>query len=382
MNDLSGCDVRTVSAQAQDMAQVAVVSSSESVGGLKATDDMVVCLENGSCTVKEVADTPQESSNDKAQATGNVKDGSDQAPLNKGVGNDDCDSALARSKEPVVIDGVTMDEERALYNSYNIIVRNCHFGGPVDGESALKESSNFVVENTTFAMRYVLWHDRNFALRNCVLQEETRAPLWYDHHGLIEDCKLLSVKNIRECLDIVLRRCEIDSEEFGWKSAAITLEDSTINSQYGFLDSHNLTLRNVKSTGKYFLQYVHDCLIENTTIETKDCLWHARNVTVKNSTISSEYLAWYSDGLTLINCKIISTQPLCYCKNLKIIDCTFEESDRAFEYSDIDATIKGHVPSIKNPCSGIIKVDSVGEIIRGDTAMDCNCEIIVNGQKA
>ena len=257
-------------------------------------------------------------------------------------------------------------------------MRNCHFGGPVDGESALKESSNFEVVDSVFDMRYVLWHDRNFVLRNVTLNEPTRAPLWYDHHGLIEDSKLHSIKNIRECLDITLRRCDIDSDEFGWKCSALTLEDCKLNSVYGLLDSKNVTLRRVNSTGKYVLQYVENALIEDCTIDTKDCLWHARNVTIKNSTISSEYLAWYSDGLTFINCNIISTQPLCYCKNLKLIDCTMETCDRAFEYSDVDATIKGHIESITNPRSGTIRADSIGEIIKGNEVMECNANIVLN----
>lgn len=277
-----------------------------------------------------------------------------------------------------VIEGQNFDQERALYNSSNLLVRNCHFGGPVDGESALKESCNFEVVDSVFDMRYVLWHDRNFVLRNVTLNEGTRAPLWYDHHGLIENSTLHSVKNIRECLDITIRNCDIDSEEFGWKSSAITLEDCKFNSVYGFLDSKNLVLRRVHSTGKYSLQYVENALIEDCTFDTKDCLWHARNVTVKNSVIKSEYLAWYSDGLTLINCQIESLQPLCYCKNLKLIDCTMINCDRAFEYSDVEATIKGHIDSIKNPRSGIIRVDSIGEIIRGDTVMECNADIVIN----
>ena len=45
-------------------------------------------------------------------------------------------------------------------------------------------------------------------------------------------------------------------------------------------------------------------------------------------------------------------------------DCTFgSDCDLAFEYSDVEATVKGHVVSIKNPRSGHIHVGSVGEII-------------------
>lgn len=318
-----------------------------------------------------VAQSVSEAVEDKSVPTGVIAAGANEVT--------GMSAALNGVRE--VVENQQLDEERVLYNKEGLLVRKCHFGGPIDGESALKECSDFTVEDSVFSMRYVLWHDRNFVLRNTELTEETRAPLWYDHHGLIENCKLHSIKNIRECLDITLKHCDIDSDEFGWKSSAITLEDCRLNSLYALLDSRNLVLRRVNSTGKYALQYIEDSLIEDCSIETKDCLWHARNVTVKNSTLSSEYLAWYSDGLTLINCHINSTQPLCYCKNLKLINCTFENADRAFEYSDIDAEIKGSVVSIKNPRSGRIVVDEVGEIISGDTAIPCAAEIIVRSKE-
>ena len=117
--------------------------------------------------------------------------------------------------------------------------------------------------------------------------------------------------------------------------------------------------------------------LENCELDTKDAFRHTKNVTVKDSTVKGEYLAWFSDGLTLINCKIIGTQPLCYCKNLKLINCTMEDTDLAFEYSDVDADIKGNVLSIKNPKSGTIIVDSVGEIINEDSIMDVNGKVII-----
>ncbi len=83
------------------------------------------------------------------------------------------------------------------------------------------------------------------------------------------------------------------------------------------------------------------------------------------------YLAWFSEGLTLVNCHIIGTQPLCYCNDLKLINCTMEGTDLAFEYSDVEADIRGNVISIKNPRSGSITVDSVEEIIMGDAVMEC-----------
>ena len=36
----------------------------------------------------------------------------------------------------------TLDQERALYGSRDLMVKDCIFDGPADGESALKECSN------------------------------------------------------------------------------------------------------------------------------------------------------------------------------------------------------------------------------------------------
>ena len=46
-----------------------------------------------------------------------------------------------------IIENQTFGQERALYGSRDIILRNCAFDGEEDGESALKESRNIVAEN-------------------------------------------------------------------------------------------------------------------------------------------------------------------------------------------------------------------------------------------
>ena len=40
------------------------------------------------------------------------------------------------------------DEERALYGSHDIWVKDCSFDGPADGESAFKECKNIQVEHS------------------------------------------------------------------------------------------------------------------------------------------------------------------------------------------------------------------------------------------
>jgi len=57
-----------------------------------------------------------------------------------------------------------------------------------------------------------------------------------------------------------------------------------------------------------------------------------------------------------------------------------EGTDLSFEYSEVEATIMGHVDSIKNPKSGTITVDSVGEIVLEDSIMESEAKIIVRSE--
>lgn len=276
-----------------------------------------------------------------------------------------------------IITGKQFDEERALYHLQNGKVENCIFAGPADGESVLKEAKNISVEKSSFSLRYPMWHVKGFRLIESTMDELTRAAIWYADHGKIVESKLHGIKAVRECHDIYLKKCDIDSQEFGWKSADITMEDCTLNAEYVFLDSKNVKLKDVNMKGKYSFQYMENLTIENCYLDTKDAFWHSKNVTVKDSVVKGEYLAWFSEGLTLINCRIIGTQPLCYCKNLKLVNCTMEGTDLAFEYSDVDAVIIGNIMSVKNPKSGKIIADSVDEIIMEDAVMECTGEVIL-----
>ena len=277
----------------------------------------------------------------------------------------------------ITIENEQFDKERALYNLTNATVMDCVFAGPADGESALKEARDVVLDNCSFSLRYPLWHVSGFRMNDCRMDELTRAAIWYAENGKINGCDLSGIKALRECRNITIQDCNITSQEFGWKCENVTLEDSAIRSEYLFFDSRDVKLSGVEMQGKYSFQYMENLEIRNCNLDTKDAFWHSRNVTVIDSVVKGEYLGWFSDGLTLVNCKIIGTQPLCYCKNLKLENCTMEGTDLSFEYSDVDATITGHVDSIKNPRSGKITVDSVGEIIMGDAVMECTGEVLI-----
>lgn len=279
-----------------------------------------------------------------------------------------------------VIENKSFDEERALYNLQNTEVKNCIFAGEQDGESVLKETRNIKVDQCKFSLRYPLWHGQKYELTNSDFDEKTRAPIWYSHNGVINQCKFHGIKLLRECSNTNISDSVIISSEFGWKCHDIDIKNSKINSEYIFLDSKNIKLDHVNFTGKYSFQYVENLEITNSVLDTKDAFWHSKNITVKDSVVKGEYLAWFSEGLTLIHCKIIGTQPLCYCKNLKLVNCEMIDTDLSFEYSDVDADIKGPIESIKNPKSGTIVADSVGEIIREQSIMETKGKVIIRSE--
>lgn len=274
------------------------------------------------------------------------------------------------------ISGKTFDEERSLYNLSDADVLNCTFAGKKDGESVLKECRNVNICDCSFSLRYPIWHAKKFTLLNCSLDEFTRAPLWYSTEGVITNCKINSIKCLRECKNITVNDSSVVSDEFGWRCKDLKITNSKINSVYFLFESKNVQIDNLKMSGKYSFQYMDNLYIKDSVLDTKDAFWHSKNVLVENSVIKGEYLGWFSKNLTFVNCKIIGTQPLCYCKNLKLVDCTMEDTDLSFEYSEVDADIKGSILSVKNPKSGVIKADSIGEIIQGDSVMKCSAQIL------
>ena len=126
----------------------------------------------------------------------------------------------------------------------------------------------------------------------------------------------------------------------------------------------NIKVNNLVSDSLYVFQYCKNVEIHNARITTKDSFWEVEDVTVYDSIIDGEYLGWHSKNLRLVNCHIGGEQPLCYAENLILENCTFDkECDRAFEYSTVQADIQGFIKSIKNPASGRITADEIGEII-------------------
>lgn len=263
----------------------------------------------------------------------------------------------------MIFENETHDEERGFYGLKNATVRNCKIDGPADGESAFKECRDIAVENTYFNLRYPFWHNDNVTITDCEMTENCRAALWYDKGVAIDNCKMYGIKALRECEDITLKNTDIISPEFAWRSRNITIEDTKLQGEYPFFECKDMDITNLEMKGKYSFQYIENTTLRSCVLDTKDAFWHAKNVTIEDSIVKGEYLAWYAENIRFVRCKIIGTQPLCYVKGLVLEDCEMEGCDLSFERSEVTATVRGRIDSVKNPITGSITADTIGEII-------------------
>ena len=169
------------------------------------------------------------------------------------------------------------------------------------GESAIKECSNIEAVDCRFEGNYPFWHVHGFVIDRCFFDVGGRSALWYSDNLKMTNTRIDAPKNVE---------------------------------------------------------------IHNAKITTKDAFWEVENVTIYDSELNGEYLGWHSHNLRLVNCHITGEQPLCYAHDLILENCTFgPDCDRAFEYSSVQATIKGVIGGVKNPRTGCITAESYGEII-------------------
>jgi len=253
--------------------------------------------------------------------------------------------------------------ERPLYKSENLMLKNVTIHA---GESSIKESRDISAEQCRFEGKYVFWETDGVECKNCYFAESARSSVWYSRNIKYSDCQVDAPKMFRRAHFIDLQNVNIpNGEETFWDCSNIRLRNVIIsNADYLFMHSTDIEIYDYRQDGNYSFQYARNVVIHNAVINSKDSFWESEDCTLYDCEVNGEYLGWYAKNLRLVRCHITGTQPLCYCENLIIEDCTFgEDADLAFEYSTIQATIKGRVHSIKNPTSGHIRVDEVGEII-------------------
>ncbi len=260
--------------------------------------------------------------------------------------------------------------ERACFQEKNANISHSIFA---DGESPLKESRHIILTDVSFRWKYPLWYSKNIKATNISLLDTARSGIWYTENIEISDSIIQAPKTFRRCSDVILNRVTLtDAQETMWSCDHINLNQVSVIGDYFAMNSQNVKANNLRITGNYAFDGAENIEISNATLLTKDAFWNCKNVVVRDSRIVGEYLGWNSENVTFINCTIESNQGLCYMKNLVMENCKLINTDLAFEYSTVEADIRSDILSIKNPISGKISADAIGEIIFDDPAIDAS----------
>lgn len=262
----------------------------------------------------------------------------------------------------------TYTGERALYMAKDMEIHHSIF---MDGESPLKESKSINLYDTLFKWKYPLWYASDITMHHCTLFETARSGIWYTKNINVRNSVIDAPKTFRRSSHIKLEHVSMPhADETFWNCDHIELNHVQAKGDYFGMNSSDLILDDVQLSGNYAFDGARNIEVHNSTLLSKDAFWNCENVTVYDSHIYGEYLGWNSKNLTFINCTIESLQGLCYIDHLVMENCRLINTTLAFEYSSVNASIKGSIDSVFNPSSGLIQADEIKTLIMDDTKVD------------
>lgn len=272
--------------------------------------------------------------------------------------------------------------ERPLFALRDTVMQQVKF---YPGESALKHSKNVSASQCEYMGKYPYWHASNIVLEDSLFTPYARAAIWYSDNIHMKNCVVEAPKMFRRVSDLTIEHSRFPSAgETLWNCNNVTLRHVELKgADYLFMNGENIVIEHMTLQGNYSFQDAKNITIRNSHLDSKDALWGTENVTVYDSVLEGEYLGWHSKNLRLVNCTIRGEQPLYYATNLVLENCRMEQTDLCFEYSDVEADIIGDIISIRNPKSGRICADHIGEVIWDEHAVNLGgCQIETRGKGA
>lgn len=278
------------------------------------------------------------------------------------------------------ISGAYLTGERPLFGGKNLSIQDTIF---TDGESPLKEASDIDLKNSMFQWKYPLWYAKNITAEDCTWFEMARAGVWYTDNLTVKNAVIQAPKNFRRCHDVTLRNVDfVNAEETLWACSGVTLDNVSAHGDYLAMNCADVKADNLRLVGNYPFDGARNVEISNSRLISKDCFWNCENVTVRDSFISGEYLAWNSRNVTFEHCTIESLQGLCYVDHLVLRDCRLVNTTLAFEYSSVDADVRGTIDSVLNPSAGMIRADHINELTLDPAKIDPTATTIVTADAA
>lgn len=264
-------------------------------------------------------------------------------------------------REKILIENELYVGERPLFGLKNADIKNTIFG---EGESPLKHASDITVRDCGFKWKYPIWYADNVDVKNTAWFFMARAGVWYCSNIKIDSCVIEAPKNFRRCNGLTVKNTNLaDAAETLWNCDGVDIDNVQAKGDYFAMNSRNINVNNLTLCGNYSFDGGENIEMHNSKLLSKDAFWNCKNVTVYDSYISGEYIGWNSENLTFINCTIESLQGFCYINNLKLENCRLPNTTLAFEYSTVNADIKGDIESVFNPRSGSIKADKINKLI-------------------
>ncbi|MBR4240117.1 MAG: DUF3737 family protein [Prevotella sp.] len=266
--------------------------------------------------------------------------------------------------------------ERPLFARHDLRLENITI---TDGESGIKQCQNIEATGCHFYGKYPWWHVDGARITNCYFAPGSRSAIWYTNNLQMKDCVIDGPKFFREMNNVELENVVInDADEVFWRINGLKLKNVKLHEgTYPFMFSQNIYVDGLESDSKYVFQYCKNVEIHHANIITKDSFWECENITIYDSVLDGEYLAWHSKNVRLVNCHLAGEQLLCYTQDLVLENCTIDAAcDRMFEYSTVEADIRGRIENIKNPTSGHIIADEIGSVtIDENIRQPANCVI-------
>ena len=270
--------------------------------------------------------------------------------------------------------------ERVLFMEQGAKITDSVFS---DGESPLKHSRDIELTNVSFQWKYPLWYSENIRASHCTFYEMGRAGIWYTKNVSLTDCTYIAPKGFRRCENVRLERVHFENAaETLWQCSGVEIISVSAKGDYFGMNSDSVEVDDLSLDGNYCFDGGRDIHVRNSRLMSKDAFWNCSNVTVEGSVISGEYLGWNSKNLTFIDCTIESLQGFCFIENLKLINCRLVNTTLAFEYSTVDAEIRGRVDSVKNPLGGVIRAEEIGELIMEEDKVDTQKTRFILGRAA
>ena len=268
--------------------------------------------------------------------------------------------------------------ERALFQRNGLRISGTVFG---EGESPLKHNAYIELSDCTFDAKYPVWYSEKVRLSNCTIRESGQEGFWYSSEVTVLDSVIESEKCFRHCNGISLKNVSFaNGVETMWKCANVRMDTVKVNGEYFAMDCDGMEIKGLELNGGYAFDGVKNITVRKSVINGNDCFWNCQNVMIYDSVITGKCFGWNSRNITLVNCTVESLQGMCFMENLVLKNCKLPNTTLAFEYSEnISADIKGGIDSVKNPAGGLIRAESIGEIIMEKENVDASRTKIICG---